>query len=308
MSPPPDGAEIVVLGSANMDVVMEVPRLPRPGETLPGRRSGLFPGGKGANQAVGAARLGADVAFCGKVGEDAFGETLLAGLRAAGVDTSAVAIDNGPATGVACILVTPAGENAIALSPGANGRVDKRYAEGVLERIAAARILLLQLEIPIATVGHLLRRLPLKRPIVILDPSPATNLSALPLARIDILTPNRGELETLAGCSDPKVGGRRLIAQGVSNVICKAGADGAYWICEGRAVHLPAIPIVPVDTTGAGDAFNAALAWGLCSMSIGGALPWAVAAGALASTQRGAQPSFPTGEALAAFREEIAAG
>lgn len=305
VAPSPDRAGTVVFGSANMDVVMEVPRLPRLGETLSGRRAALYPGGKGANQAVGAARLGGEVAFCGKVGRDAFGETLLAGLRGAGVDTSAVGIEAGVATGVACIFVTSAGENAIALSPGANARVDKRYAEALLARLSAASVLLLQLEIPTATTGHLLRRLPLKRPLVILDPSPAQDLSGLPLARIDILTPNRGELEALTGRSDPRDGGRRLVEQGVRNVICKAGADGAYWICEGRSVHVPAVPIDPVDTTGAGDAFNAALAWGVQSMSIGRTLPWAVAAGALAATRPGAQPSLPTREELDTFRDQV---
>jgi ribokinase len=308
MGPPAACPEIVVLGSANMDLVMDVPRLPAPGETLQGRRAGLFPGGKGANQAIGAARLGAGTSFCGKVGQDPFGRALLHALRDAAVDADAVRIEDKVATGVACVFVTPSGENAIAVSPGANDRVDKHYVETILERIATARILLVQLEIPIATVGHLLRRLPLKRPRVILDPSPAQDLSALPLARVDILTPNRGELAALAGCSDPKVGGRRLIAEGVGDVICKAGGDGAYWIAEERIVHLPAVPIEPVDTTGAGDAFNAALAWALRSMSIGHALSWAVAAGAFAATRRGAQPSLPTYLELEAFREATAAG
>ncbi len=228
MCPAPTPGEIVVLGSANMDVVMEVPRLPRPGETLQGRHAGLFPGGKGANQAVAAARLGAGVSFCSKLGRDRFGETLLTELQASGVDMSAVEIEEGTTSGVACIFVTPEGGNAIALSPGANGLVDKRYAEAILERVAAARVLLLQLEIPAATVGHLLRRLPLKRPFVILDPSPAQDLSRLPLARIDLLTPNRGELGALTGRPDPKEGGRRLVRLGIPNVICKAGSDGAY--------------------------------------------------------------------------------
>lgn len=283
---------IAVLGSANMDLVTEVSRIPRPGETVSGESLRFYPGGKGANQAVAAARLGASVAFFGKVGRDPFGDRLIEGLRLDGVDVSAVARVDDPPTGTASIWVEQTGENAIACVPGANGAVDAAYAESVLDRIAAADVLLVQLEIPLATIAFVLGRLPRERPIVILDPAPAQDLSPLPLARIDLLTPNRTELATLTGIEDVEKGARRLLALGARGVVCKAGDEGAYWI-DKTLVHVPTIPIDVVDSTAAGDAFNGALGCAVTERPIVEAIRFANAAGALAATKRGAQPSLP---------------
>ncbi len=283
---------IVVLGSANMDVVTEVTRIPRPGETVPGKRMCYYPGGKGANQAVAAARLGASVSFLGMVGGDSFGERLLDGLRADGVDVSGVEVAREETTGTASIWVEESGENAIACVPGANGRVDERYVDRVLARVVAADVLLLQLEISLGAVAHLLGRLKRPRPLVILDPAPAQDLSGLPLSRIDILTPNRTELRTLAKTDDMESAARSLLRSGVGGVICKAGADGAFWFGE-TVSHIPALPVRVVDTTAAGDAFNGALACAVLERPMLEAIRWANAAGGLAASRAGAQPSLP---------------
>ena len=283
---------IVVLGSANMDVVTEVTRIPRPGETVAGKSMCHYLGGKGANQAVAAARLGASVSFFGKVGRDPFGERLLEGLRADGVNVAGVESTSEEATGTASIWVEESGENAIACVPGANGMVDADYIDRISDRVAAADVLLLQLEIPLDTVIYLLGRLPRGRPLVILDPSPAQNLSRVPLHRIDVVTPNRTELLALTQMDDMKSAAGTLLRAGVGAVICKAGGEGAFWFGETMS-HVPAVPVRVVDTTAAGDAFNGALACAITERSMLDAIRWANAAGALATTKAGAQPSLP---------------
>ncbi|MCX6094086.1 MAG: ribokinase [Candidatus Bipolaricaulota bacterium] len=283
---------IAVLGSANMDLVTEVARIPRPGETVAGESLRYYPGGKGANQAIAAARLGSAVAFFGKVGRDPFGDRLIQGLRADGVDVSAVARVEEFPTGTASIWVERTGENAIACVPGANGAVDAAYAARIFDRIAVADVLLLQFEIPLATIAFVLERLPKERPIVILDPAPAQSLSGLPLDRIDILTPNRTELSILTGIDGLEPAARRLLSLGVRGVVCKAGDQGAYWIGE-TTTHVPTMAVEVVDSTAAGDAFNGALGCAVTERSILEAIRFANAAGALATTKHGAQPSLP---------------
>jgi ribokinase len=286
---------IAVLGSANMDIVTEVARMPRPGETVLGTNVHRFLGGKGANQAIAAARLGETVVFFGKVGADLFGEELLESLEDNGVCARDVEKAENQSSGVACILVEESGENAISYVPGANALVDSEYVSRIYNRLVKADVVLLQFEIPMETIAYLLDRLPPRRPMVIVDPAPARDISGLPLHRVDLLTPNRGELAVLSGMKDIDSGARLLLERGIRRLVCKAGGDGAYVFAE-KTTHILAPKVAAVDTTAAGDAFNAALACAITGTSLLDAIRWANAAGALTTTRRGAQPSLPTRE------------
>lgn len=296
---------IAVLGSANMDVVTEVPRIPRPGETVLGKTVRRYPGGKGANQAVAAARLGETVAFFGQVGADVFGEELLAELRNDGIDVMSVDQTSDQPTGLATILVDDAGENAIAYVPGANAAIDTDYVDRNLDRLCSADVLLLQFEIPLPVIAYLLKRLPSKRPVVIVDPAPAQDVSALPLERIDYLTPNRNELFALTGQNDIPSAAHILLAQGVRAVICKDGKEGAHLVSGERTVHVAAPEVQALDTTAAGDAFNGALASAITHLPIDKSIRWANLVGALSTTHHGAQPSLPKRGKVEAFRREL---
>ncbi len=298
---------IAVLGSANTDIVTEVPHIPGPGETVLGKSVRRYPGGKGANQAVAAARLGETVAFFGKVGTDVFGDELLAELRHNGIDVTNVERISDHSTGLASILVDDAGENAIAIAPGANAAVDTDYVDRNLDKLCAADVILLQFEIPLDAIAHLLRCLPPKRPFVIVDPAPAQDISTLPLERIDLLTPNRTELFALTQQDDIPTAAQSLLAQGVRAVICKNGKDGAYLIAGADTTHFPAPEVQAVDTTAAGDAFNGALAGAVTHLSIAESIQWANLVGALSTTRHGAQPSLPNRDRVQVFRQELQA-
>jgi len=287
-------SRIAVVGSINMDVVVRLERMPAPGETLTGEGASFYPGGKGANQAVAAARLGGDVVFFGKIGDDPFGTELRQGLIDNGVNVDGLETESGCTSGLASIWVDASGENAIVLDLGANGLVDDAFIDRHLDAITAADVLLLQLEIPIETIAHLLGSFPPERPRVILDPAPAQDLADLPLDRIEILTPNERELRAIAGCDDPAEAADRLLAQGVTHVLCTLGAEGAdLYSADGTITHVDAPEVDVVDTTAAGDAFNGALAVALLTKDLQDALADAVLAGALAATKAGAQPSLP---------------
>ena len=285
-----------------MDFVTLVSHLPQPGETVLGSRFDRSLGGKGANQATAAARLGGRVSFYGKVGVESLGKDLLDGLKRNGIDASAVEQEEGISSGIANVWVNPEGENMIAYVPGANARVDRAYISRVLPRLTAAKILLLQFEIPVATIAFLLESLPKSQPFVILDPAPAQDISPLPLSRVDLITPNRGEIVALTGEATIEQGARRLLDQGVRQVLCKAGKDGAYWATTRGIFHFPAPSVDPIDTTGAGDAFNGALAAAITEgKELEDAVRWANAVGALSTTKRGAQPSLPTRDEVERF-------
>jgi ribokinase len=283
-----------------MDLVARTPRLPGAGETVLGTGDLLsIPGGKGANQAVAAARLGADVHMVGRVGDDAFGRTLLAGLRAERVDTRFVKRTPGVASGCASIFVDAHGENCIVVSPGANARVtpaDVDAAEGIIRRAA---VVVLQLEIPLATVRRAIGIARKHGVPTVLDPAPVPP-GGLPdaLFRVDVLTPNEHEAAQLAGAehSDPKVLASRLLARGPREVVLKLGAKGALSL-DSADVMSWAKPfrVKAIDTTAAGDAFTGALAVAMAErMPHDAALRFANAAGALCCTRMGAQPALPT--------------
>jgi ribokinase len=297
---------IVVFGSINMDLVARVPRLPVAGETLRGSDFFTAPGGKGANQAAACARLGAGVAMLGRVGQDVFGTALCAGLQSLHVDASGVLTTPGP-SGVAVIAVDEHAENSIVIIPGANGRMDASDLERLDKALVGADSLLLQLEIPIEMVTGAARLARARHVRVILDPAPAAELPEQLYALTDILTPNETECAALVGFP---VGDLALtehaasifLQRGVKQVVIKLGAQGAYLHDGSTGRLIPGFEVDAVDTTAAGDAFNAALAVALGKgLALQDAIRFANAAGALCTTRRGAQASMPTLEEVEAL-------
>ncbi|MGD9049984.1 MAG: ribokinase [Anaerolineae bacterium] len=295
---------IVVVGSLNMDLVIRSPRIPQPGETIIGGEFHTVPGGKGANQAVAAARLGARVSMVGRVGKDAFGGTLLENLAADGIDHDLVVQDGQAATGVALIVVDDNGENSIVVASGANMHLTLADVEAAEAVIAAADVLILQLEVPLECVIRSAELARAHRVKVVLNPAPARPVPARLLSMVDVLVPNESEAALLAGLpvgtpSEAMKAARELLGSGVGTVILTLGERGAL-PAQGREMQVvPAFDVKAVDTTAAGDAFMAGLAVALAE---GKGLEEAVrqgnAAGGLAATKLGAQPSLPTRQAL----------
>ena len=286
---------IAVVGSINLDLVSSVHRLPKPGETLLSRSFAQYPGGKGANQAVAAARMGGDVSLFGAVGDDSTGDRLLDNLRNEGIRIEGVGRTLGLQTGVACILVSGNGENVIAYTPGANAALPLDFVKQSLKVIRASDVLLLQLETPMPIIRALLQELPKVRPLVILDPAPSQALEKTLLSHIHILTPNRGELRTLTGIEDVEIAAGSLISEGIEAVVCTLGVEGSCLITRDRTCAFPAFPVDAVDTTAAGDAFAGTLAVELARGEVlDVAIRTANAAGALAASRYGAQTSIPT--------------
>lgn len=293
---------VVVVGSINIDLVVGAPRIPVAGETIRGEGFEQHFGGKGANQAVAAARLGYPVEMIGKVGSDSLGAQARANLEAAGVGVEAVGVANGP-SGVAVITVSSSGENTIVITPGANAQVTPEYLEKHEKRISGAGIVLAQLEIPVATVTRLSELCRRDGIPLILDPAPAQPVPREALAGVEWFTPNQIEAEFYAdgmdsglSRSEPAQLARAFLAMGVRAVALKLGARGVMISSNGGTpLLLPGIAVRAVDTTAAGDAFNGAFATGLMlGMGAPEAARFACAAAAVSVTRRGAQSSMPS--------------
>jgi ribokinase len=286
---------VVVVGSLNLDLVVRVDRLPGPGETVSGGDVFRNPGGKGANQAVAAARLGRRVAMVGRVGDDEAGRELLASLEADGVDTAHVRAVDGVPSGAAFIAVSDDGENQIVVSPGANARLGPGDVAAAGAALRAAAVTLVQLEVPLEAVAAAVRAAGGR---VVLNPAPVRALPAALLGEVDVLVPNRVELARLADAPVPATVEEAAALAGrlpARAVVVTLGADGALVVEDGDAGHVPAVPVRPVDTTAAGDAFCGGLADALAGgAALQDAARWAVRVAAAACTRPGAQASLPT--------------
>lgn len=301
---------IVVVGSINLDLVVGADRIPRVGETIIGNRFATFYGGKGANQAVAAAKLGYPVSMVGNVGSDAFGTQLRDGLKDAGVDTAYVNTVEGP-SGVALITTGRLGENNIVVVPGANGRLTPKLLEKAATILERSGFLLTQLEIPLETVEYLAQFAERHDIPLMLDPAPARELPTSLLRRVTWITPNETETQELLKTNNESsdqgyyAAADHLLDCGVKNVLLKLGVLGCL-IAQGTLAkeRIPAFSVDAVDTTAAGDAFNAAFAVGLMRGStVARSAIFASAVAAISVTRPGAQPSMPTGDEVDRFLE-----
>jgi ribokinase len=298
---------VCVIGSSNLDFTVSVPRLPGVGETVSGGTLSTSPGGKGANQAVAARRLGADVVFVTLLGMDPMGERLATALAAAGLPPGPIGRTSDVATGVALIAVDPDGRNQISVAPGANHRLTPERASAHADLLKSADVVLLQLETPIETVRWALAEARRLGKRTVLNPAPARVLplpaDLLPL--VDYLTPNEVEAGLLTGrevrsAADAEAAGRALVAQGVSTVVVTLGEAGAVAVSGTGAIRVPGFPVEAIDTVGAGDAFSGALAASLAAgVPLEHALVIASATAGLTCTRRGAVDAMPTGEEVA---------
>jgi ribokinase len=286
---------LAVVGSLNLDLVVRVARLPGPGETVTGSDVFRNPGGKGANQAVAAARLGRRVAMVGCVGDDDAGRELLGSLAGAEVDTAQVRVVDGVPSGTAFITVGEDGENQIVVSPGANARLTPADVAAARPALEAATVTLLQLEVPLEAVAAAAATAAGR---VVLNPAPVRDLPGDLLTGVDVLVPNRVELAQLAGASVPETveaAGTLAGRLPARAVVVTLGADGALVVEDGRVSHVPSVPVRPVDTTAAGDAFCGGLADALAGgASLQEAARRAVRVAAAACLRPGAQASLPT--------------
>lgn len=303
--------KIVVVGSANIDLVARVEEMPRKGETIRAISYDQIPGGKGANQACAAGKLGGDCTFLGMVGNDGLSELLLDSLRGSNVDISHVETLDGVSTGTAIITVNAAGENSIIIIAGANAMCGQEYFAKNRAVLDAADIVLTQLEIPLDDVYQMLQDAKKCGKVTILNPAPAP--SSLPdevLASLDYITPNETELASITGMptdtmEEISAAAEMLLQKGVKNVIVTVGSRGAYLCNDNEHRLFPAMPVSPVDTTAAGDTFNAGLAVALAEGRVlADAIVFANASAALSVTRKGAQTSVPSRDEVDHFLSE----
>jgi ribokinase len=296
---------VVVVGSSNTDLIVRADRLPMPGETVLGGDLTTAAGGKGANQAVAAARLGAHVTFVGRVGQDMFGQQTLEAFLRQGLDLQYLRQDPSAPSGVALIVVGPGGENIIAVAPGANRNLSPADVAAAQPAIAQARVMMLQLEIPIHTVLAAARAAREAGLIVILNPAPAEALPAPLYEAVDVLTPNEREAAQLTGLSpeQSEAAAQELLARGVGTVIVTLGEVGVLVARRGETPRrAPGFHVQAVDSTAAGDAFNGGLATALArGDALDDAVHYAQAVAAISVTRPGAQPSLPSAEEVAQF-------
>lgn len=295
---------VVVVGSINMDLVVRAPRHPSPGETILGSQFRTFPGGKGANQAVAAARLGGHVKIVGRVGSDSFGSALIESLRADGVDTTYVKQTEGVSSGVALITVSDEGQNNIVVVPGANALLTPDDIRAADRAFHGAEAVVVQLEIPMETVKEAVRLACDHGVQVILNPAPAQALDESLLAQVDFLIPNEGELLQVTGMPSVSQAASSIKALGLCSLVVTLGKEGVLVLHNSLSWHVLPHNVEVVDSTAAGDAFVGAFATGLTEgKNAQDAAAWGNAAGALAVTRAGAQPSLPTRVELEAFME-----
>lgn len=290
---------ILVIGSANIDLVTRVPRIPKAGESLIGTGFAVFTGGKGANQAVAAARLGAQTFFAGCVGADSFGELQRQCLAREGIDLTHLVTHPSEPTGTAVIFVADSGENAIVVTPAANNGVTFQHLASLEDAIPQFDVVLLQLEIPLDTVEAVLAAARCANVLSVLDAGPAQRVPERIIELASIVSPNETEAEALTGVvvntvDDARQAACQLIEQGAREIVIKMAGNGALYLSADEWFHVPAFAVTPVDTVAAGDAFTAALALQWQHTTPLEAVRYANAAGALATLTHGAQPAMPT--------------
>lgn len=301
---------VLVIGSANMDMVVVTDAFPQPGETVFGRQFAMFPGGKGANQAVCAAKLGGEIQFIGKMGADLFRDRLVGSMQNDGVRLDHLLIDPDTPTGIALITVDNSGENEIVVVSGSNMRLQPADLEADQTAFADAGVVLAQLEVPVDTVIRAAKLARAAGALFILNPAPAQALPDELFPLLDFLTPNRLELATLSGTptssglEETIQAARFLLERGAKNVIVTLGASGCIWVTPGGSQVFPSRQVHALDTTAAGDAFNGALALALCrGQDVAGAIGFAVDVAAFSVTRMGAQSSMPSADELEGWRQ-----
>jgi ribokinase len=286
--------KILVVGSLNMDLVVNAPRHPQIGETILGGKFATFPGGKGANQAVAAARMGTPVCMVGRVGKDSFGEELLKVANQDGIDISHISRDELEATGIALITVDTQGRNTIVVASGANLSLTPQHLQDARAAFEGAQVLVTQLENPLDTVSEAIYMAALHGLQIILNPAPAQALSPQLLAKVDYFIPNEREAMQISGTGSLETAIAELLAMGVRNLIITLGEQGVLVVNQDGREQIPAYPVQAVDTVAAGDAFVGAFAAGLAEgMNPGRAVRLGNAAAAISVTRPGAQPSLP---------------